>query len=96
MSIELSEFDPADYLDSPEAQAEYITAAMETLDTKHIARALGDVARARGMAEVAENAGITREGLYKSLSEKGDPRLSTLVGVLKALDLKITAKHRNL
>jgi probable addiction module antidote protein len=53
------------------------------------AAALGDVARAQGMAQLASQAGVTREALYKALSPSGDPRLSTLVGVMKALGIKI-------
>ena len=89
MTIKTSKFDAADYLDSPAMIAAYIEAALEDGDPKTISMALGDVARAKGMANVAKDAGITREALYKSLSEKGDPKLSTLMGVFKALGLKL-------
>lgn len=56
-----------------------------------MSHALGIVAKARGMSNVARDAGVTREALYKALSDRGDPRLSTLLGVAKALGLKITA-----
>ena len=89
MTIKTSKFDAADYLDSPAMIAAYIEAALEDGDPKTISMALGDLARAKGMANVAKDAGITREALYKSLSEKGDPKLSTLMGVFKALGLKL-------
>ena len=89
MTIKTSKFDAADYLDSPAMIAAYIEAALEDGDPKTISMALGDVARAKGMTDVAKETGITREALYKSLSEKGDPKLSTLMGVFKALGLKL-------
>lgn len=90
MPIETAPFDAADYLGTPEAQAEYLAAALETGDTADITRALGTLARARGMSRVAEEAGISRVGLYKAVSENGDPRLSTLLGVARALGLRLT------
>lgn len=63
--------------------------AIESGHAGYLANALGTIARARGMAQVARAAGVTREALYKSLSEDGDPRLSTLLGVIKALKLKL-------
>ncbi len=89
MTIKTSKFDAADYLDSPAMIAAYIEAALEDGDPKTISMALGDVARAKGMTDIAKEAGITREALYKSLSDKGDPKLSTLMGVFKALGLKL-------
>lgn len=90
MPLETREFDIQNYLKSPEDQAAYIEAALEENDPAFLAKALGDVARARGMTQVAKEAGVTREALYRALSEKGDPRLSTLMGTLKALGLKLT------
>lgn len=92
MAIETFPFDPAEYLDTPEAQAELLADAFETGDANYIAHAIGVVARARGMTAIARDAGVTREALYKALSMKGDPRLSTLLGVMKALGLQLTAK----
>jgi probable addiction module antidote protein len=83
-------FDPADYLDTPEAQEELLADAAASGDARNIAIALGTSARARGMTKVAKEAGVTREALYRALSEDGDPRLSTLLGVAKALGLRIT------
>lgn len=92
MTIETKVWDPADHLGSPEAVAEYLTAAFEDGDPKLIAAALGDVARARGMAEVAKAAGLSRESLYRSLSPEGNPSLATVLAVGKALGISLTAK----
>jgi probable addiction module antidote protein len=62
--------------------------AIESGDAGYMAHALGTIARARGMTQIAKDAGVTREALYKSLSVDGDPRLSTLLGVMKALNLR--------
>ena len=88
--IDTIPFDAAEYIDTPEAQAELLADAFETGDAAYIANALGVVARARGMTAIAKDAGVTREALYKALSERGDPRLSTLLGVAKALGVKLT------
>ena len=90
MTLETLPFDAAKYLTSPQSQAELIADALESGDAAAIAAALGVVARARGMAEVAREAGVTRASLYKALSETGDPQLTTLLGVMKALGLKLT------
>jgi probable addiction module antidote protein len=92
MPLETTPWDSAEYLDTPEAIAAYLEAAFEDGDPRVIAHALGDVARSKGMSKVAEQAGVTREALYKALSDKGDPRLTTLLGVMKALGLKLTAQ----
>jgi probable addiction module antidote protein len=83
-------FDAADYLDTPEAQEELLADAVESGDGKYLALALGTIARARGMSKVSQDAGVTREALYRALSADGDPRLSTLLGVVKALGLKLS------
>ena len=80
-----------DYLDSPERIAGYLEAAFEIGDTTLIAAAIGDVARAKGMTEVARAAGVTRQNLYAALGEGGNPTLSTVSGVLKAMGLRLTA-----
>jgi len=92
MPIETTPFDAADFLKTPESQAELLTDAFTSGNQVYIAHALGVVAKARGMSAVAKEAGITREGLYKALSETGDPRLSTLIGVLKALGMHISIR----
>jgi probable addiction module antidote protein len=90
MTLETLPFDAAKYLATPQSQAELIADALESGDAAYVAAALGVVARARGMAEVAREAGVTRASLYKALSENGDPQLTTLLGVMKALGLKLT------
>lgn len=90
--IETVSFDPAKYIDTPEAQAELLADAFESGDAAYITNALGVVARARGMGAVAKDAGVTREALYKALGDHGDPKLSTLLGVIKALGVQLTTK----
>jgi probable addiction module antidote protein len=84
-------FDPARYAKTQEAQQALLDDAFASGSAAYIADALGIIARARGMTDVAKKAGVTREALYKSLSEDGDPRLTTLLGVLQALGLKLSA-----
>lgn len=91
MAVTLKPFDAAKYLETEEDFADLLTDAMETGDAAYIANALGVVARARGMTQVAKDAGVTREALYKALSPTGDPKLSTLLGVMKALGVKFVA-----
>ena len=90
MALETLPFDAAEYLVDAEAQAELLAEAFETGNSAFIANALGVVARARGMTAIARDAGVTREALYKALSETGDPKLSTLLGVLRALGVKLS------
>jgi len=92
MPLETTRWDAVDSLTTPESIASYLEAAFEDGTPALIAAALGDVARAQGMTQVAKQAGLTREALYKSLSPDGDPKLSTLLGVLGALGLKLTAR----
>ncbi|UVK43281.1 putative addiction module antidote protein [Mesorhizobium sp. AR07] len=92
MPLETTPFDAAEYLDTPEAQAELLADAFASGDTGYIANALGIVARARGMTSVAKEAGVTREALYRALSPEGDPRLSTLLGVVRALGVTLTTE----
>lgn len=91
MGIKTIPFDPAEYLRSPEDQAELLNDAFATGDVAYIANALGTIARAHGMSEVARGAGVTREALYKSLTKKGDPKLTTFVSVLRTLGLDLRA-----
>ncbi len=92
MAIKTLPYDPARHLISPEAQAELLSDAMQTGDAGYIANALGVIARARGMTEVARGAGITREALYRALSEDGDPRLATLLGVVRSLGFRLSVQ----
>jgi probable addiction module antidote protein len=85
-------FGAAQYLKTRASQTELLADALATGDAAYVAQALGVVARARGMTKVAREAGITREALYKSLSKDGDPRLTTLLGVVRALGFTLTAR----
>jgi probable addiction module antidote protein len=90
--VKTEAFDAARYLTTPESQAELLNDALASGSVAYVAEALGVIARARGMAEVAREAGVTREALYKSLSDEGDPRLTTLLGVMRALGVTLTAQ----
>jgi len=89
--IQTTRFDAAEYLDTREQQAEYISAALETGDADFVRDAVGIVARARGMGEIALTAGLNRESLYKALGESGNPEFGTMLGVLRALGLELAA-----
>jgi probable addiction module antidote protein len=91
MPIETFPLDTSEMFDTPESQAELLADAMETGNAEYIKHALGIVARARGMTSIAKEAGVTREALYKALSGRGDPKLSTLLGVMKALNMQLSA-----
>jgi probable addiction module antidote protein len=91
MPLETTPFDPAEYLDNDEAVAVYLTDALETGDAAFIADALGVVARAKGMKQIAEDAGLSRESLYRALSGKGNPEFGTVLKVVAALGLRLTA-----
>jgi len=90
--VQTEAFDAARYLNSPDSQADLLNDALASGDAAYVAQALGVIARARGMTEVAREAGVTREALYKALSENGDPRLTTLLGVARALGVTLTAR----
>ena len=92
MKLKTTPFDPADFLDTKELQIELLADAVELGDSRYIADALGTIARARGMATVAQESGLTRQALYRSLSKSGDPRLTTLLSVAKSLGLKLSFK----
>jgi len=92
MVTKTAPFDAARYLGSTKAQAELLTDALESGDASYVANALGVIARARGMAEVARGAGVTREALYKTLSPSGDPKLTTLLGVIRSLGFSLTVQ----
>lgn len=90
--VRTTRFDVAEYLDTSARQAEYISAALETGDAAFVRDAVGIVARARGMGDVARSAGLNRESLYKALGETGNPEFGTMLGVLRALGLELTAR----
>lgn len=84
------QFDPAEYLDDRESIAAYMSDALESEDPAFVADALGVVARARGMSEIAREAGVSRESLYRSLSSDGNPELATVLKVMHALGLRLS------
>ena len=89
---DLPEFDMAEHLDSDQAIAEYLTIVMEENDAGELTHALGVIARARGMSEVARAAGLTREALYKALRPNSQPRFDTIARVCTALGVKLVAR----
>ena len=92
MPVKTRPFDPAAYLDSEEAIAAYLTEALASNDPGFIADALGVVARTRGMAQVAREAGLSRESLYRTLGPDGTPELGTLLRVLTVLGFQLTIR----
>src|SRR5580693_1970721 len=89
MTTETRPFDPAAYLDSPEAMLAYLEGAFADGDAGEIADALGVVARARGMSQLAEETGLTRQALYKALSNDGNPEFATVLKVIRALGFRL-------
>jgi|SRR3990167_4442456 len=88
----ITEFDLADYLDSEETIAEYISQVLSEGDTGELIRAVGHVAKARGMAQIAKSSGLGRESLYKALAPGAKPRFDTVVKVIRALGVELSAK----
>jgi probable addiction module antidote protein len=84
-------WDAAEHLATEEDRAAYLEAALEDGDPALVAAALGDIARAKGMTQVAREAGLGRESLYKALSAEGNPELATVLKVVKALGLRLHA-----
>jgi len=91
-SGKLSRYDVADHLRSPDEMAAYLDAWFEEFpsDISGIARAVGDIARAKGMTQVAKDSGLSRESLYRALSKEGNPSLSTILKVLSAVGLRLS------
>ena len=87
-------FDAAEYLDSPQAIADYLSEALETGDAEFIAQAIGTVARAQGMTVVAREAELSRENLYRALGSGGKPEFDTVMKVLGALGVQLVAKPK--
>ncbi|BAU58051.1 putative addiction module antidote protein [Halorhodospira halochloris] len=92
MSDKIYDYDPAAALESDEAIAVFLADALETGDAAHIAKAIGVVARARGMTELARETGLSREQLYRSFSEQGNPTLKNMLAVMRALGVDLTAR----
>jgi len=92
MTETLTRYDPAEDLGSEEAIAVFMAEALQTGDVRYIAHALGVAARAKGMARIASQTGLSREQLYRSFSERGNPTLKTTLAVMSALGITLTAK----
>ncbi len=89
MMLKTKPFDPAEFLDTPDAIAEYLTAAFESDDHAVIADALGVAAKARGMTQLARDTGLARPALYRALSPDGHPEFETVLKVLRALGVTL-------
>ena len=92
MAIKTVPFEPEKYFKTPAAQRILLQDALSSGHPGYIADALGIIARARGISDVAKEAGLTRAALYKGLTKSGDPKLSTVLGLLKTMGLELTVK----
>lgn len=92
MPLETKPLDVADYLDTPERQEAYLSAVLADGDAAEIADALGILARARGMTDIARAAGVSRENLYRALAQGGRPSLETCMRVITALGFRLRAE----
>ena len=90
MRIRVKKFDPSAYLDNDEVIAEYLTAALEDSNPDVFLSAVGNVAKARGMSEIAESTGLGRESLYKAFAPGAKPRYDTVLKVLQSLGVRLT------
>ena len=89
MTLTTRPFDPAEVLDTPEAMAEYLSAAFESGDQAIIADALGVVAKAKGMTQLSQETGLARPALYRALSPGGHPEFGTVLKVMRALGMTL-------
>ncbi len=92
--MKLKRFEVTDFLDSDEALIEYLNAALQEDDPAYFTKALGNVARAKGMTYVSEGAGLGRQALYRALSSEGNPRIDTLFRVLDTLELRLAVTRQ--
>jgi probable addiction module antidote protein len=94
MATKLTDYDVADHLRTPEEMAAYLEACIAESDgdASFVAQALGNIARAKGMSEIARETGLGRESLYKALSGDGNPQFDTILKVAKALGLEISVR----
>ncbi len=90
MEVTTKKWDASEHLDSPEIIIEYLKAALEEEDTEVLMVAIGNIAKAKGMSEIAKKTKLNRQSLYKTLSPKGSPKFETVLKVLRALNLKLT------
>lgn len=95
MAEKLTPYDPAEDLSTDQAIVDFMASAFETSDPAYIAHALGIVARAKGMTQIANQTGLSREQLYRSFSAAGNPTLRTTLAVMKALGIELSAKAAN-
>lgn len=92
MSNGFTTFDASEFIEDDRGALAFLEDAMETRDARLIASAIGDVARAKGMTQLARETGMSRESLYRALSEDGNPQLSTVLKVLEAMGLKLSVE----
>lgn len=95
MTLQTQPWDIVQHLETEEDMAAYLEAALEDGDSSFIATALGDIARAKGMTQIAKDTGLGRESLYKALSPEGNPEFSTMLKVIRALGLRLHASASN-
>ncbi|MCI6574670.1 MAG: putative addiction module antidote protein [Actinomycetaceae bacterium] len=95
MTIKTKIFDPAQYIETPEDVADYLSIALEDGDPATLQMVLGDIARSEGMSKLARETGLNRESLYKSLSAQGNPTMDTIFKVTKALGLRLSLVPAN-
>ncbi len=94
MVLKTSPFDPADHLKTDLARTVYMNECLKVGDPAYIADAIGVIARSRGMTQIAKEAEVSRESLYKSLSKKGNPEFATILKLMAALDLTLCVKQK--
>ena len=90
----LTRFDPMEHLDTTEDHIELLNAALATRDPRVVIKAVGEIARGRGMTRLAEQSGIGRSSLYKALADDANPTIDTIMKVLAALDVELRAEQR--
>jgi probable addiction module antidote protein len=98
MALKTTRWDASEFLDNDEAVAAYLNAAFEDGDPNFIAASIGHVAKAKGMSQIARETGLSRESLYRALGDDGNPELSTMTKVMRALGMRIqiapASRHR--
>lgn len=92
MALKLKRFDAAEFIETPEDEIEVLSNAFKSGEVGYIAAAIGAVARARGISNLADETGLNRTGLYEALSEEGNPTLDTFLRVLQALNIELEPK----
>jgi probable addiction module antidote protein len=90
----VSKWDPAEFIDTKEDVIAHLTVALEDGDIKYLLKIMGDIARSEGMAQIARELGVTREGLYKSLSPDGNPSFETVIKLLDILGFQLSIQQK--